>query len=59
MKKPVFLSVEDVKQKYNFTNLQQFRMRRAGLPFYKFTNKLIKYDKKELEEWIESRKNAC
>ena len=55
-----WLSPEDLKQEYGFSKSTQAKMRMASnssnLPFSKIGAKQIRYDRYEIDKWLESHK---
>ena len=51
-----WLTIEDVEREYGFTNNTQKRMRRLKqIPFSK-VGKKIRYDRLELDKWLEDNR---
>lgn len=55
-----WLTPDDLKTEYGFSKSTQAKMRmsmsKCKIPFYKITNKYIRYNRMEIDQWIEKHK---
>jgi hypothetical protein len=53
-----WLTIEDVEREYDFNNNTQARMRRFKLIPFSKVGKNIRYDRLELDQWLENNRKV-